>query len=190
MYEGNNTTSSKLTMLQLKEHEQQQDNCLLIHMFWHHMLQLYSLRMRFSQAPRDLLGQRKCTFVGWVGGSGKRGEESGAVKAGGEGGRETALSEDRFRIFLYQSFVFHLIFLFFLFIFIFSFFLSFVHYCFFLSRGYLLLQRLCLLYIRSLNKFQSLRFPGLLHSRFECRHATLLPPCGEDRCVTNLKTDV
>ena len=69
------------------------------------------------------------------------GEESGAGKAGvwGEGGgRETALSEVRFRIFLYQSFVFHLIFLFFLFIFIFSFFLSFVHYCFFLSRGYLL----------------------------------------------------
>ena len=156
------------------------------------MLQLYSLRMRFFLAPRDLLGQRKCTFVGWVGGSGKRGEESGACKVGvsGEGGRETALSEDRFRIFLYQSFVFHLIFLFFLFIFIFSFFLSFVHYCFFLSRGYLLLQRLCLLYIRSLNKFQSLRFSGLLHSRFECRHATLFPPYGEDRCVTNLKTDV
>ena len=193
MYEGNNTTSSKLTMLQLKEHEQQQDNCSLIHMFWYHMLQLYSLRMRFFHAPRDLLGQRKCTFVGWVGGSGKRGEESGACKAGvcgGGGGCETALSEDRFRIFLYQSFVFHLIFFFFLFIFIFSFFLSFVHYCFFLSRGYLLLQRLCLLYIRSLNKFQSLRFPALLHSRFECRHATSLPPCGEDRCVTTLKTDV
>ena len=86
MYEGNNTTSSKLTMLQLKEHEQQQDNCSLIHMFWHHMLQLYSLRMRFFQAPRDLLGQRKCTFVGWVGGSGKRGEESGACKRGCGGG--------------------------------------------------------------------------------------------------------
>ena len=86
MYEGNNTTSSKLTMLQLKEHEQQQDNCSLIHMFWYHMLQLYSLRMRFFQAPRDLLGQRKCTFVGWVGGSGKRGEESGACKAGVLGG--------------------------------------------------------------------------------------------------------
>ena len=51
-----------------------------------HMLQLYSLRMRFFQAPRDLLGQRKCTFVGWVGGSGKRGEESGACKAGVSGG--------------------------------------------------------------------------------------------------------
>ena len=109
---------------------------------------------------------------------------------GGGGGRETALRKDRIRIFLYQSFVLHLIFLFFLFIFIFSFFRSFVHYCFFLSRGYLLLQRLCLLYIRSLNKFQSLHFPGLLHSRFECRHATLLPPCGDDRCVTTLKTDV
>ena len=42
--------------------------------------------MRFFQAPRDLLGQRKCTFVGWVGGSGKRGEESGACKAGVWGG--------------------------------------------------------------------------------------------------------
>ena len=85
MYEGNNTTSSKLTMLQLKEHEQQQDNCSLIHMY--HMLQLYSLRIRFFNAPRDLLGQRKCTFVGrWVGGSGKRGEESGACKAGVCGG--------------------------------------------------------------------------------------------------------
>ena len=85
MYEGDNTTSSKLTMQQLKEHEQQQDNCSLIHMFWYHMLQLYFLRMRFFQAPRDLLGQRKCTFVGWVGG-GKRGEESGACKAGVGGG--------------------------------------------------------------------------------------------------------
>ena len=122
----------------------------------------------------------------WETGGGEWCLQSGGVG----GGRETALSEDRFRIFLYQSFVFHLIFLFFHFIFIFSFFLSFVHYCFFLSRGYSLLQRLCLLYIRSLNKFQSLRFPALLHSRFECRHATLLPPCGEDRCVTTLKTDV
>lgn len=38
MYEGDNTTSSKPTMQQLKQHEQQQDNCSLIHMFWHHML--------------------------------------------------------------------------------------------------------------------------------------------------------
>ena len=85
MYEGNNTTSSKLTMLQLKEHEQQQDNCSLIHMFWYHMLQLYFLRMRFFQAPRDLLGQRKCTFVGWVGG-GKRGRRVVLAKRGCGGG--------------------------------------------------------------------------------------------------------
>ena len=148
--------------------------------------------MRFFQAPRDLLGQRKCTFVGWVGGSGKRGEESGACKAGVWGGggvrRPSVMIGSEFFsikvlyfiLFSYSSFLF-------------LFFLSFSLLCitgFFLSRGYLLLQRLFLLYIRSLNKFQSLRFPGLLHSRFECRHATLLPPCGEDRCVTNLKTDV
>ena len=55
MYEGDNTTSSKPTMLQLKEHEQQQDNCSLIHMFWHHMLQWYSLRMRYFNSPAIFL---------------------------------------------------------------------------------------------------------------------------------------
>ena len=55
MYEGDNTTSSKPTMLQLKEHDQQQDNCSLIHMFWHHMLQWYFLRMRYFKLPAIFL---------------------------------------------------------------------------------------------------------------------------------------
>ena len=187
-------------MQQLKEHEQQQDNCSLTHMFWHHML-VFSAHAFFSSS-RDLLGQRKCTFVGWVGGSGNwRGRRVVLAKRGCGGGGVVRRPSVRlgseffsikvlyFILFSYSSFLF----LFFL-----SFSLlpglwapAFAHYyCFFLSRGYLLLQRLCLLYIRSLNKFQSLRFPALLHSRFECRHATLLPPCREDRCVTTLITDV
>ena len=55
MYEGDNTTSSKPTMQQLKQHEQQQDNCSLTHMFWHHMLSLYSLRMRYFKLPAIFL---------------------------------------------------------------------------------------------------------------------------------------
>ena len=31
---------------------------------------------------------------------------------------------------------------------------------------------------------------SLLHSRFQCRHAALLPSGGEERCVTTLKTAV
>ena len=34
------------------------------------------------------------------------------------------------------------------------------------------------------------RLCSLLHSRFQCRHATLLPTSGEERCVTTLKTAV
>ena len=32
--------------------------------------------------------------------------------------------------------------------------------------------------------------PSPLHSRFQCRHATLPPTSGEERCVTTLKTAV
>ena len=79
MYEGDNTTSSKRTMPQLKEHEQQQDNCSLIHMFWHHMLRLYSLRMRYFKLSTIFLvsvnAPLSCRRGGGRGGAGFTGEK-------------------------------------------------------------------------------------------------------------------
>lgn len=77
MYEGDNTTSSKPTMQQLQQHEQQQDNCSIIHMFWHHMLPLYSLRMRYFKLPAIFLVS---VIAPLSGRREKRWEEGGAGK--------------------------------------------------------------------------------------------------------------
>ena len=153
MYEGDNTKSSKRTMPQLKEHEQQQDNYSLIHMFWHHMLQLYSLRMRYFKLSAIFLVSVNAPLSCR---RGKRGE-GGVVRAhASQGGvcawrpSVTIVSNFLYIKVLYFTMALdfilfsYFIFFLFIFIFIFYFFLSFVYYCFFLSRGYLLLQRLCI----------------------------------------------